>query len=109
MSTQLIADLTAAAARVFDARTTRALRRAVIGYERVLGGIPDEPANSVSAGQARAIGALTEDVIDLIEARVADTADDRQAQPLATAVYELRRLLEEIGTWRHHYMVARPS
>jgi hypothetical protein len=102
MSAHLVVDAVEAATRARDARTSRAFAHAVAEFIRVLSLVPDEPAQSLSADDARTIQSLGDDVIERIEKRVeADGAPGAQA--LVSAVYEIRRVLEEIAVWRQHY------
>jgi hypothetical protein len=109
MSTRLIADILEAVARVRAAGSTRALRHGVNDFIRVLGSIPDEPAGTLSADQVHVIQSLGDNVIDRIEARVDTVASSTQTLPLVSAVYEIRRLLEEVRRWHLHYVMARPA
>lgn len=109
MSATLVADVVEAAARVREAHTTHGLSHAVSGFIRAIGSVPDERANSMTSDEARLLQSLGEDVIELIEEHVADAPNSRQAQSLVSAVYEIRRLLEEARHWRHHYAIARQS
>ena len=107
MSANPIVDAIDAASLVKDARTPRAFTHAVGEFIRVVGAVPDEYGPTLSAGAARTIQSLGDDVIDRIEERVSSADGSAQAQSLVSAVYEIRRLLEEVNRTRHHYTVAR--
>jgi hypothetical protein len=107
MTAGIVADAVDAAGRVRDAGHLRPFKRAVSDFVRVLGAVPDEGADTVSNDDVRVLLGLGQDVIDRIEARVTDTSSAADAQTLVRAVYEIRRLLEEVSQWRRHYATAR--
>jgi hypothetical protein len=107
MSNSLVASAVEMAGRVRDAAHHRQFRHAVSEFVRVLGTVPDEGADTVSSDDARVLQALGQDVIDYIEEHVPDIASAADAQALVSSVYEIRRLLEEVGRWRRHYAIAR--
>lgn len=103
MRSSLITEAVGTATRVRGADGTRVLRHAVSEFIRVLGSVPDEPAHSLSNADVHTIQLLGEDVIRVIEERVGDEAQFAEAQSLVSAVYEIRRLLEEANRWHGHY------
>jgi hypothetical protein len=107
VSATLVAGVGAAAAGVRDAHGTRAFRHRVATFAQVLAAIPDERARSLSDRDARVIQLLGDEVIDLIEEHVSAHPGAREELTLVSAVYEIRRLLEEVGRWRSHYGMAR--
>jgi hypothetical protein len=102
-----ILDAVEAASRVRDAHTPRALAHAVGDFIRLIGEVPDESGPGLSADDARLIQSLGDDVIDRIEKHVSESPFPAQAQSLVSAVYEIRRLLEEVDHARQHYAIAR--
>ena len=108
MSPGIVAQAVDAAARARDARHLRAFKHAVSDFIRAIGSVPDEGAGTVSPDNGRMLQSLGQDVIDLIEERVADAESGGDAQALVSAVYEIRRLLEEVNRFRQHYATARP-
>ena len=108
MSAGIVADAVDAVAQVRDARHLRAFKHAVAAFTRAVGSVPDEGAEAVTSDQGRMLQLLGQDVIDLIEERVADALHGGDAQALVSAVYEIRRLLEEVHRFRLHYAIARP-
>ena len=107
MTAGIVTDAIDTAGRVRDAGHLRPFRHAVSDFVRVLGAVPDESADTVSNDDVRVLMGLGEDVIDRIETRVADIPSAADAQTLVSAVYEIRRLLEEVSQWRRHYAIAR--
>ena len=107
MSANPILDAVDAASLVRDARTQRAFAHAVREFIRAVGAVPDECGPTLSAGAARTIQSLGDDVIDHIEEHVSEANGSGQERSLVSAVYEIRRLLEEINHTRHHYAIAR--
>jgi hypothetical protein len=103
----IVAQAVEAAARVRDAGHARTFRHAVAGFIRVIGSVPDEGVGAISAEGERTLLSLGQDVIERIEERVAD-APGGDARELVSAVYEIRRLLEEADRFMHHYAIARP-
>jgi len=103
----LVAGAVEAAGRVRDAGHFRAFKHAVSDFIRALGSVPDEGPGQISGEGGQVLQSLGDDVIDLIEQRITDTANAADAQKLAGSVYEIRRLLEEVNRWRQHYTVAR--
>ena len=108
MSAHQILDAVEAATHVRDARTSRAFTHAVSDFIRLVGDVPDESGPGLSAEDAHLIQSLGDDVIDRIEKHVSEAAGLAQAQSLVSAVYEIRRLLEEVNHARQHYAIARP-
>ncbi len=92
-----------AAAQVRDADSVRTCIHAAAAFIDVLATVPDEAAGALSAGDTRTLERLAEEVIDSIEARIARTSREKDAQTLASEVYEIRRQLEEVNRWRRHY------
>lgn len=107
MSAQIVNGAVQAASRVRDAEHPRAFKHAVRDFVQALSLVPDEVAGSVPADGQRVLQSMGQDVIDLIEERVADTPSASDAQELVSSVYEIRRLLEEVHRWRQHYAIAR--
>ena len=99
-----------AAARVHDAHWRRPFEHAAAEFVRLLGSVPDGAAHEVSDAEVGALQTLAEGVIGRIEARIDADADPAAIQQsLAGTVYEIRRLLEEVDTWRRHYGMGRSS
>jgi hypothetical protein len=88
-----------------DAHRRRPFETAVHDFVRLLATIPDYPAKDFSGDTLRDLKTLAEDVIANIENRLSANADSSaDQQQLASGVYEIRRLLEEINLWRRHYL-----
>jgi hypothetical protein len=65
--------------------------------------LPQHPASQLSTEQFESIGRLSEEMIAVIETRIARGGDDASVrQELAESVYAIRRKLEEIYRWRHY-------
>ncbi len=96
-----------AASRVRDAAHLRGFKHAVRDFIRIVAAMPDETSEVVSKDAWRGVQSLGEDVIDRIEERVADIPGAADAQELVSAVYEIRRQLEEVGRARQHYAIVR--
>ena len=78
---------------------------AVRDFVRLLATVPDYPAKDFSVDTVGSLKTLSEDVITNIETRISANADPgADQQQLASGVYEIRRLLEEIQHWRRHYL-----
>ena len=107
MSAHQILDAVEAASRVRYAHTQRELTHAVSDFIRFIGEVPDESGPRLAADDARLIQSLGDDVINRIEKQVGETVAPAQAQSLVGAVYEIRRLLEEVNYAREHYAIAR--
>jgi len=107
VSSTLVALAAQAAARVRDAGSVRTSVHAAAAFIDLLGTVPDEAADALSAGDAVTLQQLAEQVIDSIEARIAGTSRAKDAQTLASDVYEIRRQLEEVNRWRRHYSLKR--
>ena len=103
MNGPLVEQIARAVSDVRDARHISRFKHAVREFLRVLGDVPDNAAGSVKADDVLAMQVLAQDVIDLIEERVADIQKAADAQELVSEVYEIRRLLEEVTHWRQHY------
>jgi hypothetical protein len=87
---------------VRTATRARPFEAAVEAFVERLAMIPDYPASDASDRACDSINALSEQVIALIETRL-EACASAESEPLAAAIYEIRRLLEEIFTWRRHY------
>ena len=107
MSVHQIFDAVEAASRVRYAHTQRELTHAVSDFIRSVGEVPDESGPGLSADDARLIQSLGDDVIYRIEEHAGAAVVPAQAQLLVSAVYEIRRLLEEVNHAREHYAIAR--
>ena len=107
MSAHQIFDAVEAASRVRYAHTPRELTHAVSDFIRFIGEVPDESGPGLAADDARLIQSLGDEVIDRIEKNVSAAIVPAQAQPLVSAVYEIRRLLEQVNHAREHYAPAR--
>jgi hypothetical protein len=102
----VVANTLDAAARACQARSERALRRAVDSFVGRLSVVPDAAPGALSRDDTQKIREASEAVIDHIELLL-DTAPGLPAQPLVSAVYEIRRLLEALAVWERHFPAAR--
>jgi hypothetical protein len=93
-----------AAARVRDAQRLRSFEHAASDFARLLGTVPDYAPHDLSDTEVTALHRLAEGVIERIETRLDSQADPAgHQQALASTVYEIGRLLEEVNSWRQHY------
>jgi hypothetical protein len=96
------------AARVRDAQRLRGFEHAAADFVRLLGTVPDCAPHELSETEVTALHRLAEGVIERIETRLDSRVDaPGHQQALASTVYEIRRLLEEVDTWRQHYAAGR--
>ena len=107
MSASLVTQAVEAGGRVRDAGSSRAFKHAVNDFVRVLGLVPDEGAGALSSDDGHLLQSIGDHVIETIEERVAGALDRGDRQLLVESVYEIRRLLEEVNRFRHHYAIAR--
>jgi hypothetical protein len=91
-----------AAARVSSARSERALRQAVDRFVGGLSLLPDARPGALDRDEIRKIRAAAELVVAHIE-ELLDTIQGMSAQRLVSAIYEIRRLLEELDRWERHF------
>jgi hypothetical protein len=97
-----------AATRVRDAHRLRAFEHAASDFVRLLGSVSDCAPHELSETEVTALHRLAEGVIERIETRLDSNADPTgHQQALASTVYEIGRLLEEVDTWRQHYSAGR--
>jgi hypothetical protein len=108
MTARLVADAVVAAGRARDAGHLRAFKHAVNDFIGILSRVPDEPARGVSSVDASILQSCGDEIIGSIEEHVADMHSTSDAQVLVGAVYEIRRLLEEVNHFRQHYAMVRP-
>ncbi len=103
------ADVIAKATELAEtARTTKhshAFEKAVEGFARLLATVPDFPPAAFSDNAVGSLQELSEQVIAHIEERVNTKQDSASVQrDIVEAVYEIRRMLEDIDRWRRHYL-----
>ena len=104
MTAKLDADVAAAAAAVLAERGSRRLGRDVRTFIDLISTVPDHVPGEVSSESLNALRALAEDVIDFIEEHLAEIGGrPRQAQELASSIYQIRKALERIDYWERHY------
>ena len=102
------ADVTAKATELAETiRTTKhghAFEKAVEGFVRVLATVPDCSPAVFSDDAVGLLLGVSEQVIAQIEQRI-DTQQDSASvqQDIVEAVYEIRRVLEDIDLGRRHY------
>jgi hypothetical protein len=109
MTAGIVADAVEAAGRVKRAGPhLRAFKHAVSDFMRVLAAVPDDRATALGGDDGRVLQSLGEDVIACLEDRIAEEGATADARLLASWVYEIRRLLEEVNRFSHHYAIARP-
>jgi hypothetical protein len=95
--------------RLRDAQTLHAFERSLSEFTRLLGSVPDAAVSELSSQDLAVLRTLSEEVIERIEERAARGAvRSASQQSLISRLYEIRRLLEEIYTWRQHFSTARP-
>jgi len=108
MRTSILPQAVEAATRVLDAQRLRPFEHAASDFVRLLGTVPDYAPHEVSDTEVTALHRLAERVIEGIETRLDSRADPAgHQQALASTVYEIGRLLEEVDTWRQHYAAGR--
>lgn len=67
--------------------------------------LPGHSASQLSAEQFELINSLSDEMIEHIESRIDLGKDDAEMiRKLAKSVYAIRENLEEIHTWRRHYL-----
>ena len=99
-----VADAAEFAETVLTASHSHAFEKAVHGFVQVLATVPDYPPAMISDDAVRALLALSEQVIEQIEQRIITQQDGASGQrDIVEAVYEIRRVLEDIDRWRRHY------
>jgi len=104
MPSKLDADVAAAAAAVLAERGSRRLGRDVHAFIDLIATVPDHAPGEVSRESLNALRALAEEVISRIEDYLAQTdGRPRQAQELASSIYEIRKTLERVHYWEKHY------
>ncbi len=104
MDTDLVAKAVSVATRLRKANQMRAFEHAASEFARLLETIPDCAAAELSSTDIVTVQRLAEEVIDQIETRLASgSCPSVRQQSLASTVYEISRLLEEVHTWRLHY------
>jgi uracil-DNA glycosylase family 4 len=83
---------------------TQHLARIVTAF----GAIPDWPPNAVTAAELARLRELADETVDAIERRIDSGADDLAVQQqLAGTIYELRKRMEAVDVWFHHFASAR--
>ena len=108
MHTDLVPRAVGVATRLRKAHQLRAFEHAASEFVRLLGTVPDCAADEVSNIEIMALQRVAEGVIGQIETRLASgLAPAVKQQALASTVYEISRLLEEVHTWRRHYHMRR--
>lgn len=108
MQTDLVPQAVGVATRLRKAHQLRAFEHAASEFVRLLGTVPDCSAEELSNTEIMALQRVAEGVIGQIENRlVSGPAPVARQQSLASTVYEISRLLEEVDTWRRHYYMRR--
>ena len=108
MQTDLVPQAVDVATRLRKAHQLRAFEHAASEFARLLKTIPDCAAAELSSTDIVTVQRLAEEVIDQIETRLASgSCPSVRQQSLASTVYEISRLLEEVHTWRRHYHMRR--
>jgi hypothetical protein len=105
-----LANIIDAVSDVRDAVGRHPFEHAVSRFAQVLGCVPDTEPADVSVDEIGLLQTFSEEVIECIEVRVARaTVCGPHEQMLISRLYEVRRLLEEIHRWRHHFATRRTS
>lgn len=96
----------ACAGEVAGAKFGGTFDHAVEHFITLLGTVPDCGPRQLAAADIDRLRDLAEGVIQLIELRL-ELHDDRRSiqRNLASGVYRIRRVLEQIDLWRRHYQV----
>jgi hypothetical protein len=88
----------------------QSFEHAVGQFAQALGRVPDAAPGEISVEEIGVLQTLSEEVIERIEARVERApVSGPHEQTLISRLYEIRRLLEEIHSWRRHFATRRPS
>jgi len=104
MEPELVAKAAEIADIILTTEPSHAFAKAVGRFVQVLATVPDHPPETVSDDTVSRLLSLSEQVIEQIEQRI-NTEKDGAAvqQDIVGAVYEIRRVLENIDRWRRHY------
>jgi len=103
MEADVIAKATELAETIRTTKHGHAFEKAVDGFVRVLATVPDFPPAAFSDHAVRSLQDLSEQVIAHIEERVNTKQDSASMQQdIVEAVYEIRRVLEDIDRGRRH-------
>jgi hypothetical protein len=104
MEPELVAKVAELADTILTTKASHAFAKAVGTFVQALATVPDYPAATFSDDAVSRLLSLSEQVIEQIEQRL-NTEQDRAAvqQDIVGAVYEIRRVLENIDRWRRHY------
>ena len=82
-----------------------AFHRQIGAFVQLLATIPDYAPRDFSSEAIAVLRTLAEGVIAHIEERLSTIGDSHRIRvDLAETVYDIRRALEEIDTWRRHYV-----
>jgi hypothetical protein len=104
MEPDTVAKAAAFAETVRTAAHSGAFKKAVDGFVQVLAAVPDYAPAMFSDQAVGALLELSEQVIEQIEQRINTQQDGASVQQdIVEAVYDIRRELENIDTWRRHY------
>jgi hypothetical protein len=69
-----------------------------------LGAIPDLAPGDVAADDIVRLRQLAEETIDAVERRIDSAGENNKVQQqLAGTIYEIRRRMEAVETWFHHF------
>ena len=106
MEPELVAKAAELADIILATGPSHAFTKAVGRFVQVLATVPDYPPETFSDDAVSRLLSLSEQVIEQIEQRI-NTGKDGAAvqQDIVGAVYEIRRVLENIDRWRRHYRV----
>ena len=90
---------------VVTATRGRTFLREVEHFIARLHALPEHPASQLSAEQFDLVSSLSDQMIEHIESRIDRKEDDESLrQELAESVYRIRRGVEDIYSWRTHYL-----
>ena len=104
MEPELVAKAAELADIVLATEPSHAFAKAVGNFVQALATVPDYPSATFSDDAVARLLSLSEQVIEQIEQRINTEKDGAPVQQdIVGAVYEIRRVLENIDRWRRHY------
>ena len=104
MEPETVAKAAELAETILTAKHTHAFAKAVEKFVKLLATVPDCPPATFSDDAVGTLLGLSEQVIEQIELRINTQQDGASVQQdIVGAVYDIRRVLEDIDRWRRHY------
>jgi hypothetical protein len=104
MEPEAVAKAAELAETILTTKHSHAFAKAVEKFVQVLATVPDYPPATFTDDAVATLLGLSEQVIEQIEQRVSTEQDGASVQQdIVSAVYDIRRVLENIDLWRRHY------